>query len=329
MNYNEFLKHLQKGEFSPAYLLHGAEEYLLGDCLQRFIEAVVDPATKDFNFDLFYGSQVNVAQVLEAANAYPMLADSRLVILKELQKLSSGSTDALVNYLQKPSATTTLVLVSDQMKNRSKGFTKLKSLCCAVEFKPLYDNQVASWIKDYVASCGYKIDYGATLLLQAHVGSNLRALVNELEKIFLNLGKAKQIAEADVQNVVGLSRKFSVFNLNDAIGNRDTEKALLILNKMLDSGESHTAILAMITRHFENLLKVKGAVSGGKARNEITALTGIPPFFVDKTREMAQKFSIEEFDGLFDCLLQTDLVLKTSQQSPKLALQTMLIRILR
>jgi len=329
MTYNEFLNHVKKRTFENAYFFYGSEDYLMDDCTKRLIDAVVEPETKDFNLDIFYGSQVEDGQVIEAANAYPMLAESRVVVLKQLHKLSSGSMEALLTYLEKPAPTTKLLLISNQMNNRGKNVSKLKSRCCSIEFKPLYDNKVPRWITDYVTTRGYEIDTQAALLMHAHVGSNLRSIVNELDKIFLNLTDSRKIVEADVQNVVGVSRKFSVFNLNDAIGNKDIEKSLLILNKMLEGGESHTAILAMVSRHFENLLKVKGAVSTGKGQNEISTLTGIPPFFVDKTKQMAKKYSLGEFDKIFDNLLATDLVLKTSRQSPKLALQTMLLRILR
>jgi len=329
MTYNELLNHVRKKAFENAYFFYGAEDFLIDDCTRRLIDAVVEPDTKDFNLDIFYGGQVDGGQVVETANAYPMLAESRVVVLKDLHKLSAGSMETLLLYLDKPAPTTRLLLISNQMNNRSKNVAKLKTRCCAIEFKPLYDNKVPGWITNYVAARGYEIDYKAALLLQAHVGNNLRAIVNELEKIFLNLSDSQKITEVNVQDVVGVSRKFSVFNLNDAIGNKDIEKSLLILNKMLESGESHTAILAMVARHFENLLKVKGAISLGKAPNEISTMTGIPPFFVDKTKRMAQKYSLTEFDNIFDDLLATDLVLKTSRQAPKLALQSMLFRILQ
>lgn len=299
------------------------------ECLKWLIDAVVDPSTKEFNLDIFYGNQVDGGKIIDAANAYPMLADSRMVVVKEVQKLSASSLEAVAKYIEKPSVTTKLVLICDKLNVRGKSFLKIKSKSCYVEFKPLYDSKIPGWIRDYLSDKGLDISYDASLLVQAYVGNNLRAIVNELDKITLNLNDKKKIEEIDVQNVVGLSRKFSVFNLNDAIGNKEIEKSLVILNKMLESGESHTGILAMITRHFVNLLKIKSCLARNKNENEISSMTGIPPFFIKKSKAMAQNYSFGQFQRIFDCLLATDLSLKTSMQSPKIALQTMLLQILR
>ncbi len=257
-----------------------------------------------------------------------MLSDSRLVVVKDFQKLPSAGLDLLAKYLEKPVASTKLVLTSPKIDLRNKTFSKIKSKSTYIEFKPLYDNEIPTWIQNYLKGKNLQISHEAGILIHARVGNNLRALVNELDKIILNLEGQSKIEEADVQKVVGVSRNFSVFNLNDAIGNRDLNKSLTILNLMIENGESPTGIVAMITRHFVNLLKVKGAVTQKKSQNEITALTGIPPFFVRKSREMANNYSSQQFHDIFESLLQADFILKTSQQSPQIALQTLLIKII-
>ncbi|MFQ5751907.1 MAG: DNA polymerase III subunit delta, partial [bacterium] len=161
------------------------------------------------------------------------------------------------------------------------------------------------------------------------VGNNLRVIVNELDKIILNLTGKKKIEVKDVQKVVGLTRKFSVFDLNDAIGYKDLEKALVILNHMLESGESPTGILAMIARHFINLNKLKGVVTQNKSKDEMSTLTGIPPFFIQKSLEMATNYSAAQLQHIFESLLEKDLILKTSQQPPAIALQSLLIQIIQ
>ncbi len=327
MTYLEFIKKLEKGDLHPAYVFAGTEQYLVDDCLKRLSEKVVEPSTREFNYDVFYASQIDAGRIIDAACAYPMLADARMVVVKELHKLSPSGLTAIGQYLEKPSATTRLVLITEKFSAKNKAYKQIKDKSCFVELKPLYDNQIPDWIKNLLKRQGYEISYNACLLIQAHVGNSLLNIANEIEKIKLNV-ESKKIDESDVQRVVGLSKKFSVFDLNDALGNRQVEKSLSILNKMLDSGESPTAILAMVTRHFMNLLKVKGAVAQNKSPNEITALTGIPPFFIKKTKAMASQYPAEQFSTVFSCLLEADLNLKTSQQPPKIALQTTLLKIL-
>ncbi len=328
MTYSEFKSHLKKREFSSSYLFIGPEEFLIDDCLKRIVDEVVDPDTKDFNFDVFYGNEIDGGRIIDTVNAYPMLSDARLVIVKDFQKLPASGLDLLAKYLEKPVSSTKLVLTGAKIDLRNKAFSKIKSKSTCIEFKPLYDNEVPTWMQGYLKERNLLISHEASILIQARVGNSLRALVNELDKIILNLEGKTKIEEADVQKVVGISRNFSVFNLNDAIGNKDLNKSLTILNLMLESGESATGIVAMITRHFVNLLKVKSAVAQRKSQNEITSLTGIPPFFIRKSREMADNYSSRQFQDIFESLLQADLILKTSQQSSQIALQTLLIKII-
>ncbi len=240
MTYSEFKSQLEKKQLSNSYLFVGPEDFLIDDCLKRIIEQVVDPGTKDFNFDVFYGNEVDGGKILDTVNAYPMLSDSRLVVVKDFQKLPAAGLDLLAKYLEKPVSSTKLVLTSPKIDLRNKAFSRIKSKSTYIEFKPLYDNEIPAWIQNYLKGKNLQISHEAGILIHARVGNNLRALVNELDKIILNLDGQSRIEEADVQRVVGVSRNFSVFNLNDAIGNRDLNKSLTILNLMIESGESPT-----------------------------------------------------------------------------------------
>jgi DNA polymerase-3 subunit delta len=329
MTYNEFVNHVAGGKIASCYLLTGAEEFLIEGCLTRIMEKFIDPETRAFNLDVFYGGQVEAVQIVDTANAYPMLSDARLIIVKELHRISPAGMALLAGYVEKPSPTTRLVLVSEKIDSRVKAVARIKAASEHVELKPLYDNQIPVWIEAYLHERGYSISYQAVLLLQAHVGNNLRAIVNEIDKILINKRKDVKIEESDVQQNVGLSRKFSVFNLNDAISRRQPAKALEILHQMLVGGEPPTRILAMITRHFINLIKIKGATARRMTQQEVTSLTGIPPYFLNKTREMAANFSTEQLQMICQQLLETELKLKTSRMKPELALQTLLFQIFR
>lgn len=329
MNYKEFNSHLEKGELGPAYFFVGPEDFLIENCVKSMIDLAVDPSTREFNLDVFYGSETDGGKIVDTAIAYPMLSDSRMVVVKEVQKLSASGLDLLAKYLEKPVPSTRLVLTCPKIDFRNKAFSQIKSKSAFVEFKSLYDREIPGWIQGYLSQKKLKITHEASNLIHARVGNNLRTLANELDKIVLNLGEKKTIEETDVQTVVGLSRSFSGFNLNDAIGYKDLTQSLTILNLMLESGESPTVIVAMITRHFINLLKIKGAATKNKSDKEISAQTGISPFFVGKSKQMARNYPLTQFPHIFRSLLKADLDLKTSQQPPEIALQTLLIQIMR
>lgn len=329
MTYKELLIQISKNKFSPTYFLNGKEDYLLEDALNRLMEALCDPATKDFDLETFYGSEVDGIRIINAANAYPMMATDRVVVVKEVHKLTPTSFEQLTRYLEKPSSTTKLILISNKVDSRNKIISKIRTKSCWVECNPLYDREIPEWIRVHLKVKGYDITREAILMLQTRVGNNLRVIVNELDKIILNLNGRKKIIDSDVQKLVGYSRDYSIFDLTDAIGYKELSKSLSILNRMLQYGESPTVILGMITRHFISLVKVKGAIAQTKSQDEISQLTGIPSFVIKKMKKMSGNYPTSQFNKIFEYLLDTDVSLKTSSQKPKFALETLLVRILK
>jgi len=329
MTYQEFFKRIEKKDFAQIYFFSGAEDYLLQECVDKLIQAFVDPASKEFNFDIFYGDQADAGKIIDVANAYPMLTETRVVIVRDVQKLPAAGLDALARYLEKPSPTTRFIFTCGKADARNKAISKIKKASCLVELKPLYDNKVPGWIQSTLKQRGLRISQEACLLLHSHVGNNLRAIMNEIEKLQLNLQDGATIEASDVQHIVGLSRKHTIFDLTNAIGNKEVTKALTILNAMLSSGESPTGLLAKITWHFINLLKIKGAIAARKSEDEIVALTGIQRYFLSKTKPMVKNYSFARFREIFEILLTTEVKLKTSAMQPDVALQTMLVQIMR
>ncbi|MFQ5706226.1 MAG: DNA polymerase III subunit delta [bacterium] len=329
MKYREFLNKIGHKAFSSEYLLIGNEDFLVEDALNRLLTAFCDPSTRDFNLDVFYGKEVEAGKLLEIVNAYPMMSDSRVVVVKEAQKLSPSALEVVANYLENPSPTTKLILLSNKAGSRNRHFSRIKSKAELVECNPLYDREIPAWIVTYLKPKGCEISDEAAAILHARTGNNLREIVNELEKILLNLDSRNKIEKTDVQNVVGLSRTYSVFDLTDAIGFKDLSRALRILDQMLQSGEQPSGILVMITRHFVNLYKLKGAMAQRTSHKALSELTGIPHFFIAKTKEMADKYAARQYERIFDDLLQTDLMLKTSAQKPRMALESLLIKIMK
>ncbi len=326
MTYKALLTQLKQKKVAPVYLLCGEEDYLLQMALHHLIEATVEPATREFNLDVFYGKEVDGGKVLDIANAYPMMAETRVVVVKQVFEMSVSDLEAIAKYLDRPAPSTVLVLTSDRMDARKKAVAQIKAKSCFVEFKPLYEREVRSWIREQVRERGFRISEDAALLIQSRVGNSLRQIVNELEKIILNLNGQKEITTEDVTRSVGLSRSFSIFDLTDAVGRKDAKQALTILGRILESGESPTTVLAMLTRFFINLVKLQEGAKQRLSDKELVALTGIPSFFLDKTRRMAANFSPSQLEQMFEKLQETDLILKTSQQPAKVALQSLLIQ---
>ncbi len=241
-----------------------------------------------------------------------MLGTKRLVIVKDVEKL--GETGALEDYVRNPSPTTVLVLLSPKPDFRQKLFQALKEKAVLVECRTPYDDRIGAWIEAEVRGVGKSMEAEGVELLQLSVGGSLAELSNELEKLYTFAGDRKEITAGDVAAVVGVSRQFSVFDLQRALGEMNTRAALGVLGRMIDGGENMTKCIAQLTKYFEKLWLLPDS-----ALNQETAaaMLGIKPFFVREYLAARRKFTATRLDDCFLALREADLALKSSGGTPR------------
>lgn len=329
MTYIELFQSIKTGNLSSAYYFWGEEDYLIDQAIERIIEKTIDPATSDFNLDILYGSETDGSKIVEIASSFPMMADRRCVVVKELHKLKAQDMKAIGQYLQKPSKLTCLVMTAPKLNLNLSQNEALKKEAVCVEFKTLYDNHVIPWIRRHLKKYGCQITDEAIRLLHENVGNSLRELVNELDKIMLNIDERTMIQADDVRHVVGLSRGYSIFELSNAIGMRDVNRSLKIIDRMLDLGEPPVAIITMLARHFSILLKIKHGRQLNWPQNELTRKAGISPYFLRDYITQSDNFAGEQLQRSFHFLLEADVSLKTSYQSAGLTLELLIYQLIK
>lgn len=302
---------LAKGEPGPAYLIHGNEQLLIDRAAALIGDRAAAGDPSGMNRQLFDGAEADAREIALAASAYPMLGTRRLVVVKDADKL--GSTEALEAYLRNPSPTTTLVLIAVKPDFRQKLFQAAREVSMVVECRTPYDDKIAAWIEAEIASAGRSLDAEGIELLRISVGSSLAELSNELDKLYTYVGGRKAITAGDVAAVVGVSRQFSVFDLQRALGGRDARSALGILTRMIDAGENMTKCVAQLTGYFEKLWVLP---STGVTQEEAASLLGVRPFFVREYLSARRNFSDEMLSGCFLALRDADLALKSSGGTP-------------
>jgi len=317
-SYDEFLEATKGKQYAAIYVFTGAEEYFIEECTRRIVSDLLTPDTKAFNYDVLYGSKVEVKDVLALAASYPMMSERRVVVVKEFEKLVSGeqAKELLSNYISTPLASTCLVLICEEADFRIKPFNELKKRGMAYSFPALWDNQIPAWIHARCKAMGKNIDAEACNVLHAYVGNSLLALHNEFEKIFTFLGDRDHITEEDVTAVVGVSKGFTIFELQNAIGRRELTESLRILQHMLDAGETPVMMIVMLTRYFTALWKIQGLLQGGMTEQSIASELKMSPFILKNYLSAATKFSTDDFEYAFAALLEADIQLKSASPDP-------------
>lgn len=317
-NYDDFLEATKGKKYAPVYLFIGEEDFFSEECVNLIIRDLLTDDTKAFNLDIVYGSKADASQVMAHAASFPMMSDRRVVVIKEFDKLiCSDSVKELVSaYIVRPLESTCLVLLAEKPDFRTKPFTDLKKSGAVFSFNPLYDNQIPAWIAARCKKLGKEVDVEACRLMQAYVGNSLRAIQNELDKLFTYLGERTRVTLEDVADVVGVSRGFTVFDLQNAIGKKNIGEAMKIAKRMIETGEAPQLSIVMLTRYFNLVWKVQDMLKYGASEAEVIAATRISPYYFKDYTEAARRFSSSQIENSFAALLEADIQLKSTSPDP-------------
>jgi len=317
----------QAGRFEPVYLFYGAEDFIIEQLCDEILHKVLLPEERDFNLDIFYGNEADGVRVVNIATSYPMMSTRRVVMVRNVEQMNAANMQLLTKYVLRPLASTCLILTAEKLEGRKAKLQEIQKAACHFEAKALYDNQIPDWVSRWVAQFDLTISAEAIRLLQAHAGNTLRSLAAEVEKLRLNLQERNRIEESDVEQVVGSSKQFSVFELCDAVGGKNLNRSLNILSHMLQMGEMPTALLAMLSRHFFILAKLREMRQKKLSSDEIAKKLKIHPFFMKNYQRQAAMYSGEQLKNAFHHLLEADQALKSSSQKPRLVLETLLFKL--
>ena len=235
---------IKAGNIKPIYFLMGEESYYI-DKLSDFIEdTILTEEEKGFNQTVLYGRDVTIEDVVSTAKRYPMMADRQVVIVKEAQELSR-TIDKLESYAENPMPTTVLVFAYKYktLDKRKKVTKTLAKNGLVYESKKLYENQVGEWIKRVLSGKKYNIEPKATAMLVEFLGTDLSKINNELEKLQVVLPKGSMITANDIEENIGFSKDFNVFELRKAIGERNQVKAYKIAQNFAQNPKDNPMVM--------------------------------------------------------------------------------------
>jgi DNA polymerase-3 subunit delta len=164
-------------------------------------------------------------------------------------------------------------------------------------------------------------DPEACQLLTAYVGTSLRAIQNEVEKVLIAVGDRPQVTAEDIASVVGVSRGYTVFDLQNAVGRKDLSEAIRIIRRMLELGEQPVFIVLMLTQYFTKLWLTQELRQEGADSQAIMASIKVSSYFVKDYVAASATFSSAEIEHAFGALLLADVQLKTSMIDPKVGME--------
>ena len=195
MSAEKIISEWQKKVFKNIYGLEGEEDYYIDTVVDYAEHKILDEAEAGFNLTVFYGKDADWAAVVNACKRYPMFAERQVVLLKEAQQMKD--IDKLESYVENPLSSTIFVVAhkTKTLDKRGKLYKALKKSAEIFTSEKVKDYKLQEWIGEYVKSQGYKINAKAISLLDEHLGNDLNRIVNEIEKLALNLKSKKEITK--------------------------------------------------------------------------------------------------------------------------------------
>ncbi len=317
------------------YVFHGADEFTCAETLNDLRRRLGPPDVVDLNTTFLDGRTLTLAELLHACEAFPFLAEKRLIIVKGLlTRLVSQQgrepsaaqrkyLEDLSDYLLRLPETTRLVFVEEVPlpdKHPILQLARGEKTGYAKRFDPPDVRALPRWVEKRVHRHGGQIEPAAASQLAAIVGTDLRLLDQEIVKLVTYTNAERTITREDVDTVVPYAQAAIIFDLVDALGQRDGRTAAQTLHRLLDAGEHPLGLLAMIVRQFRLLIQTRELKADGATPRDIAQALKLHPFPARKLYNQATHFTAAQLETVYRHLLDTDVAIKTGEIEAEVAL---------
>lgn len=306
MTHDQILADLKAGKYKNIYLLHGDEPYFIDTLVAWMEHHLLSEDAQAFNQTIVYGKDVDYKAIIDEARQYPLMSDKRVIIVKEAQEMKTLKD--LSDYAKRPVPHTILVLVHKH-KTFDKRLALAKALADQVVFesKKMYDNQLPAWILGYARSIQLGIDDKMAQILADYLGNDLAKIANELDKLALSQGRGVKISLEVIQDQIGISKEFNVFELQKALGEKNKAKSFLIAKYFADNPKENPIQVTVINlfSYFQKALIAAQYQSEGDAilQKKLGLTTS---FFVKDYRTVARHFSVAKIRSILMRIRTTD-----------------------
>jgi DNA polymerase-3 subunit delta len=339
------------------YLLHGDDEFTSREQLKK----LRSQGDFGYNQETYDGAGVDLNTVIITSNTLPFLSEQRLVVVEGLPKKKRGETQAtsqadtdsttktgkarkgkkagksttatragfekaLAEHIpHMPEATVLILLVDEALDAANPLFKAAEQHGKILQSTVPKGQALEKWIINRARSIQVKIAPDAATLLANFSGNHLRLLANELDKLATYVGKNATITIQDVRQLSAQVQEARIFDLTDALAQRNRKQALNILHDLLSDGEPPIKLISTITSQMRSLMLVKELAQKGMRSGQVASTLGMPPFLADKCLRQVGNFSVAQLEDIYHQLMATDASLKRSKMVPEMALDLLVV----
>ena len=321
-------ENIDKGIISKSYLFFGEEEYLKKLYQDRLIKLIVPVGTEMMNLNIFEEKEFEINKFMDICETLPFMAEKRLVIIKNSELFKNGKkedTEKLSDYISKLSDSTVVLFIENEVDKRSKIYKTLQKNGSVTEFLPLKENELTAWIKRELKKGGKEISTKEIVYMLRTVGTDMELILAEIQKL-ISYSDKSIITQQDIDSICTKSLETKIFDMLDAIGEKNPQTALDIYNNLLMIKETPIKILVMIIRQFRLLFQTKILTESGAGTDLIAQRLSQRNFIIKGLIQQSKNFSRQNLRAALEDCLETDLAIKTGKLSPEMAVELIIIK---
>lgn len=317
---------IKQQNFKQIYLLYGEERYLRRQYTNR-LKAAMCNADDSMNNHFFEGKDFSVGEVIDLAETLPFLAERRVIFISN-SGLFKSSGEQMAEYLNAPNETTYFVFTESEVDKRSKLFKTVQSKGCVVEFEAQNEQTLMRWVAGVLKNEGKRITESTVQLLLSKTGTDMENIQMELEKLISYCLDKDVVTERDVEAVCTNRISNHIFDMINAIADKQTKTALQLYYDLLALKEPPMRILFLIARQCNILLQVKEMKNKGYDNKAIASAVGVPPFVAGKYVAQAGRFKSAQLKEAVKQCVDAEEAVKTGRMNDMMSVELLIVSVL-
>jgi DNA polymerase-3 subunit delta len=313
------------------YILHGENGLERDEAVAGLVDKLdLDESVRDLNLETL-PAPLDLEDFRRACGTLPFLGDVRVVIVRDgLSKTKKGISNEIADYLSSlPPSTHLIFSESKKLRASHPVMKEAKKLKAKIkEFPEVKARYLANWIRQRAKMRGCQMRPDAVRLLAENIGTDLRLLDQEIQKLKLYKGDKKLVTVEDVKLMVPYVQSADViFDLVDALGQGNARNAARHLHRLLDVGEHPLGVFGMVVRQYRLLIQARWLLDRGKHERDVRARLKLHPFVAGKICGQAGNYTLDKLRRAYDLLVESDLAIKRGKMSPEAALDLLVVQL--
>lgn len=315
-------EHIKSGRFKQFYLLYGSESYLIRLYRDKLKEAILG-GHDQMNFNRFEGKDIDLKEVNDIAQTLPFMANKRLILIEQSGLFKEQSI--LPDILSEAPESTVFIFTEQEADKRNKAYKLVNDRGIVSEMKTLDEENLRMFVASLLKQAGKSITRNVCDYLLEKTGTDMDNISNEVEKLICYTEGKDIIAKEDVDAVVTIQVTGKIFQMMDAIGSKQQDRALSMYYDLLSVREKPSHILYLLMRHFNILLQVKEMALKGYSPDRMAEYVEAPAFTISKYAAQARNFTVDQLEEALRIAADTEEDIKTGNINDKIGVELMII----